>query len=85
VDEPARELIDRFGRDALHALISVVDVPVKVEDRLIIPRVEDRRVRIEAAEIPIRARVVEVLVFEERLWVGLAAATGEAPRGKEAS
>jgi hypothetical protein len=78
LDRPVRQLIDAFGRDALDALISVVDVPVKVENRVVIPGVNHRRVRIPAAEIPLQARVVEVQVFEERLWVGLAAATGGA-------
>jgi hypothetical protein len=85
LDRPARELIRRFGRDALDALISVVDVPVKVENRLVIPRLDVGRVRIEAASIPMRARVVDVLVFEERLWVGLTVAAGEGLPGEEGS
>jgi hypothetical protein len=85
LDEPVRELIDRFGRDTLDALISVVDVPVRIEDRLVIPEVHARRVRIPAAEILVHARVVEVQVFEERLWVGLAATIGGTTTEREGS
>jgi len=85
LDEPVRNLVDTFGRDALDALVSVVDVPVRIEDRVVVPATDGRRVRIPAAEIPIRARVVEVRVFGERLWVGLAAEVGGADGAREPS
>jgi hypothetical protein len=85
LDRPARELIDRFGRDALDALVSDVDVPVRIENRVVIPGIEARRVRIPAAVVPVRARVVDVRVFGERLWVGLAAQVGGRPPAESAS
>jgi hypothetical protein len=85
MDGPARRLIDRFGRDALDVLISNVDIPVKIEDRLVIPAVAARRVSIRAAEVPVQARVVSVQVFGGRLWVGLAADVGGPVPAKAAS
>jgi hypothetical protein len=77
LDRPVRNLIDRFGRDALGALVSVVDIPVKVEDEVTIPGVQTPRVRIPPSEVHVQARVVDVEVFGERLWVGLAAVVGD--------
>jgi hypothetical protein len=82
---PARDLIDTFGREALDALISVVDIPVKVEDQVTIPGVDARRVRIPAAEVHVRARVADVQVFGDRLWVGLDAAVGDPTPAKAES
>jgi hypothetical protein len=80
LDRPVRRLVDTFGREALDALISVVDIPVKVEDQVTIPGVDARRVRIPAAEVHVQARVVDVQAFGDRLWVGLdAAVDGPAP------
>jgi hypothetical protein len=77
LDRPVRDLIDRFGRDALDSLISAVDIPVKAEDQVTIPGIDAARVRIPATEVYVQARVVDVQVFGDRLWVGLAAAVGE--------
>ncbi len=78
LDRPVRRLIDRFGREALGSLISVVDIPVKVEDQVTIPGVDAPRVRIPPAEVHVQASVVDVQVFGDRLWVGLAAGIGDA-------
>jgi hypothetical protein len=42
-----------------------------------IPGIDAARVRIPATEVHVQARVVDVQVFGDRLWVGLAAAVGE--------
>jgi hypothetical protein len=76
LDESVRDLIEDLGRDGLNALLSVIDVPVRVEDRVHLPAVETKRVSIPAAEVPFSAKVVEVRVFAERLWVGLSASVG---------
>jgi hypothetical protein len=85
LDRAGRALIDNFGREALDALISVVDIPVKVEDQVTVPGVDARRVRIASAEVHVQARVVDVQVFGDRLWVGLAAAVGDATPAKPGS
>jgi hypothetical protein len=85
LDRPARDLIDRFGRDALDALISVVDIPVKVEDEVTIPGLDAARVHIPPADVHVQARVVDVQVFGDRLWVGLAAAVGDPVPAKAGS
>jgi hypothetical protein len=82
LDEPVRDLVETLGRDGLDALLSVLDIPVRIENRVAIPAVDERRIRIPAAALPLQARVVDVQVFERRLWVGLAATvSGEAARG----
>jgi hypothetical protein len=85
LDRPARELIDNFGREALDSLISVVDIPVKVEDQVTVPGVDAPRVRIPPTAVHVQARVVDVQVFGDRLWVGLAAAVGEPATGPASS
>jgi hypothetical protein len=76
LDESVRDLVESLGRDGLNTLLSVIDIPVRIENRLQIPAVDSRRVRIPAAEMPFEAKVVEVQVFGGRLWVGLATAMG---------
>jgi hypothetical protein len=80
LDEPVRDLIESLGRDGLNALLSVIDVPVRVEDELVLPAVRTRRFRVAPAVVPVEARVAEVQVFADRLWVGVAAAVGGAAK-----
>jgi hypothetical protein len=77
LDEPIRKLIEDLGRDGLNSLLSVFDVPVRVENRLVLPAVRTRRLQLAAAEVPVAAKVVEVRVFAHRLWVGVSASVGE--------
>jgi hypothetical protein len=77
LDESVRKLVEDLGREGLNALLSVFDVPVRVENRLLLPAVNTRRLRLAAAEVPVTAKVVEVRVFAHRLWVGVTAAVGE--------
>jgi hypothetical protein len=76
LDESVRALIEDLGRDGLNALLSEFDVPVRVENRLNLPAVQTRRLRLAAAEVPVAAKVVEVRAFAHRLWVGLSASVG---------
>jgi hypothetical protein len=80
LDESVRDLVESLGRDGLNTLLSLIDIPVRIEDRIVIPAMESRRVRIPNAEVPFEAKVVEVRVFGGRLWVGLAAEMGEGPK-----
>jgi hypothetical protein len=77
LDEPVRSLVEDVGRDGLNSLLSEFDVPVRVENRLVLPAVKTRRLKLAAAEVPVTARVVEVRVFAHRLWVGVSASVGE--------
>jgi hypothetical protein len=81
LDESVRELIESLGRDGLNALLSVIDVPLRVEDRLDLPAVDTRRLQVAAAVIPVEARVAEVRVFADRLWVGVEAHVGGGAAG----
>jgi hypothetical protein len=76
LDEPVRDLIESLGRDGLNALLSVIDVPVRVENQVVLPAVNTKRLRVAAAVVPVQARVAEVRVFGERLWVAVAAQVG---------
>ncbi len=76
LDESVRDLIESLGRDGLNALLSEIDVPVRVEDEIVLPAVRTRRFRVASAVVPVAARVTGVRVFAERLWVGVAAQVG---------
>jgi len=71
VDKHARHLVEALARDGLTSLVPFLDLPLRVEDRVSIPALNSRRVTIPAAEIPFDAKVLEVRVFENRLWVSL--------------
>jgi hypothetical protein len=84
LDEPVRTLVEDLGRDGLNSLLSVFDVPVRVENRLVLPAVKTRRLQLAAAEVPVAAKVVEVRAFAHRLWVGVSASVGENASGAPA-
>jgi len=46
---------------------------VRIEDRLRLPALRTRRVRIPALDVPVAATVSSVRVFAGRLWVGVKA------------
>jgi hypothetical protein len=71
IDEPLRDLARALSHGGLAALLRFVEVPVRIDDHLSLPAVHSKRLRLRAAEVPIRAEVAEVKVFKGRLWVGL--------------
>ncbi len=72
IDEPLRDLAQALSHGGLTALLRVVEIPVRIDDHLSLPAVDSKRVRIRAAEVPIRAGVAEVKAFGGKLWVALA-------------
>ena len=50
-------------------LLGPLEIPVSVEDRLSIPAVESKRLRIAAENLPLTIAVQQVKAFGGRLWV----------------
>jgi hypothetical protein len=83
VDEPFRDLVEALTHDGLSAILSAIEVPVRVADRITIPEVDTPRLRIAAADVPFEAGVLDVRVFADRLWVAIGAKVGpEAAEGR---
>jgi len=73
IDQPARRLTKALAEGGLEALLGPIEVPVRIEDRLRLPALRTRRVRIPALDVPVAATVSSVRVFAGRLWVGVKA------------
>jgi hypothetical protein len=80
IDEPLRGLTEALSEGGLAALLRFVEIPVRIDDHLSLPAIDTKRLRIRAAEVPIRASVAEVKVFGGKLWVSLS----EQPQGPAA-
>jgi hypothetical protein len=72
IDRPARRLSDALATGGLERLLPAVEVPIRIEDNIALPAVRTRRLRIDAADVPIHASVGHVAVFGGKLWVSLA-------------
>jgi hypothetical protein len=72
IDEPLRGLAETLSHGGLAALLRFLEIPVRIDDHLTLPAVSSKRLRIRAAEVPIRAEVADVKVFGGKLWVALA-------------
>jgi hypothetical protein len=68
-------LVEDLGRaqlDAFSALVSRLEIPIRLERSVALPAVAaERGIRIAAAEVPLHAAVVDVKAFRGRLWVCL--------------
>jgi hypothetical protein len=71
LDRPVRRLTDALAQGGLASLLPGIDIPVSIHNQVSLPSLETRRVRIDAADIPLQASVGSVKVFGGRLWVGL--------------
>jgi hypothetical protein len=80
----AEELIEQLGRERLEAfgaLVSRLQIPVRLERAVELPAVaSEKGVRIAAARIPLRASVTHVRALRGRLWVSIDAAVGAEER-----
>ncbi len=72
IDEPLRGVAEALSQGGLAALLRFVEIPVRIDDHLTLPAVDCERLRIRAAEVPIRVEVAKVKVFGGKLWVALA-------------
>ena len=78
---PARRLVDDLSREQLTAfepLLSNIEIPIKLEQKVAIPAVNQSGIRIEEAVLPMEAAVVDVKAFRGKLWVCVQAKAGSA-------
>ena len=72
-------LTEALTRGGLSLLLESFEIPVSVEDRLSIPAVDSKRLRIAAEELPLTIAVQQVKAFGGRLWVFVDAALAAGP------
>ena len=72
IPAPVRRLVDDLSREQLSAfepLLSDIEIPVKLEQDVRIPAVNQAGIRIQEAVLPLEAAVVDVKAFRGKLWV----------------
>jgi len=75
---PMRRLVDDLSREQLTAfepLMSNIEIPVKLEQTMLIPGVNQAGIKIQEAVLPMEASVVDVKAFRGKLWVCVNAKT----------
>ncbi len=77
------DAVDRLTEALTHGGLSLLlgsfEIPVSVENRLSIPAVESKRLRIAAQDLPLTITVQQVKAFGGRLWVFVGAALAPSP------
>lgn len=67
--DPVGRLTEALAHGGLSLLLGSLEIPVSVENRLSIPAVESKRLRIAAENLPLTVAARQVKVFGGRLWV----------------
>jgi hypothetical protein len=83
--DPIGRLTEELTRGGLALLLGSIEIPISVEDRLSIPAVESKRLRIAAESLPLTIAVRQVRAFGGRLWVFVDAALTPGPAKVEAA
>ena len=73
-NDPVGRLTEALTRGGLSLLLESFEIPVSVENRLSIPAVESKHLRIAAEDLPLTIAVQQVKAFGGRLWVFVDAA-----------
>lgn len=76
IPAPMRRLVDNLSREQLSAfepLLSNIEIPVKLEQTVRIPAVNQSGIKIQEAVLPLEAAVVDVKAFRGKLWVCVSA------------
>lgn len=68
-NDPVGRLTEALTRGGLALLLGALEIPVSIENRMAIPAVESKRLRIEAENLPLTIAVQQIKVFGGRLWV----------------
>ena len=68
-NDPVGRLTEALTHGGLSMLVGSLEIPVSVENKLSIPAVESKRLRIESEDLPLTIAVQQVKVFGGRLWV----------------
>jgi hypothetical protein len=82
--DPVGRLTEALTRGGLALLLGSLELPISVENRLAMPGVESKRLRIAAEHLPLTIAVQQVKVFGGRLWVFVDAAVASGPATPEA-
>lgn len=80
----AEDLVEELGREKLEtfgALVSKIEIPVKLERSVDIPAVGPGEVSIAAAAIALQASVTSVTAFRGKLWVSVDVSAAAGPAG----
>jgi hypothetical protein len=83
-NDPVGRLTEALTHGGLSLLLGSFEIPVSVENRLSIPGVESKRLRIAAEDLPLTIAVQQVKAFGGRLWVFVDAALATGPAKPEA-
>jgi hypothetical protein len=82
---PVEKLVEDLGRErleAFEALLSSLEIPVRVAHEITLPGVAAAGVKIEATAVPVQAVVESVKSFRQRLWITIrTAANADAAPG----
>lgn len=71
---PAERLVDALAEtpaEELNALLSRIELPVRLARTIPLPAVEEEEITIPAASVPLRIQLHDVRVGEDRIWVYL--------------
>lgn len=78
-NDPVGRLTEALTHGGLSLLLGSFEIPVSLEDRLTIPAVESKRLRIAAEDLPLTLAVQQVKAFGGRLWVFVDATLAPGP------
>lgn len=67
--DPVDRLTEVLTEGGLSLLLGGLEIPVRLEDRLRIPEVASKRLRIAASDLPLRVDARRIKVFNGKLWV----------------
>jgi hypothetical protein len=68
-NDPIGRLTEALAHGGISLLLGSLEVPVRIADRLVIPSVTRKRIRIEPQALPLTVAAREIKVFGGRLWV----------------
>jgi hypothetical protein len=71
--------LDELGgavRPQLQAMLPAIEIPVKVQQGIVLPAVEDGPFRLQGGTLPLRVSVSRVFAGRGRLWVGVSVRPG---------
>jgi hypothetical protein len=83
-NDPVGRLTEALTRGGLSLLLGTLEIPVSIENRVAIPAVESKHLRIAAGDLPLTIAVQQVKVFGGRLWVFVEGALSPDPGKPEA-
>jgi hypothetical protein len=68
-NDPIGRLTEALAHGGISLLLGSLEVPVRIADRLVIPPVTTKRIRIDPQALPLTVGAREIKVFGGRLWV----------------